>query len=143
MPIYNLWGESVNIEIPEEVFPDEAFLKQRDELFDHPQHGWFESTFEGKKLHYRCNLPKGNKPKAIVVWQHGILGQSGFGMKCQDGRYTDFALRSRTYNAQNMACYAHDQLGHGFSEGTRMYIPNGRWTINRDDLVKFVEFVFW
>ena len=40
-----------------------------------------------------------------------------------------------------IAFYAYDQLGHGFSEGGRFYIPNGDWTINRDDLVKFSRFV--
>lgn len=32
-------------------------------------------------------------------------------------------------------------LGHGFSEGHRFYIPNGDWTINRDDLESFAKFV--
>ena len=47
------------------------------------------------------------------------------------------ALRVRRMNAQGIAVYAHDQLGHGFSEGHRFYIPNGKWSVNRDDLVAF------
>jgi len=54
-----------------------------------------------------------------------------------DGRYFDMALRIRMMNAEGYAVYAHDQLGHGFSEGERFYIPN--WTINRDDLIRFVR----
>ena len=73
-----------------------------------------------------------------IARQHGIHGQSGFGMKSSsDGRYTDMALRIRMMNAEGYAVYAHDQLGHGFSEGERFYIPN--WTINRDDLIRFVK----
>lgn len=141
MPSYNLWGhEDLNIEIPEDVFPDEAWLKKKDELFDNPEHGFFESCHEGKKLHYRKNLPpKGTPVRAIVVHQHGIHGQSGFGMQKSDGSYSDMALRVRVMNAKGYAVYAHDQLGHGFSEGERFYIPNGDWTVNRDDLVRFAQ----
>jgi len=141
MPVYELWGEKANIEIPEDIFPDKEDLAKRDELMYNPEHGWFESTYESKKLHYRRNLPKG-KPKAIVIWMHGILGQSGFGMqiKSQGNRFTDHALRVREMTKAGYAVYAHDQLGHGFSEGRRMYIPNGKWTINRDDYVKFARF---
>ena len=64
---------------------------------------------------------------------------SGFGMKLKDGRYIDFAMRCRLYTKEGFAVYAADQLGHGYSEGTRWLIPNGNWKINRDDLVKFVK----
>lgn len=142
MVAYDLYGHSVNIEIPEDIFPDKEWRDKKDELFL-SEHGYFEGTFEKKKLHYRVNLPpKGQKPKAVVIWQHGILGQSGFGMQCKsDGRYTDYALRSRGMNKAGIAVYAHDGLGHGFSEGQRFYIPDGDWTVNRDDLVKFARFV--
>ena len=146
-PVRNLWGKSVEIQIPDEIFPDEQYLQDKQELFDHPEHGWFDSTFDdgsgGKtySLHYRCNMPK-TQPKAILIWQHGIMGQSGFGMqKPSNGVFTDVALRTRTYNKNNIAVYAHDQLGHGFSEGERFYIPNGNWKINRDDYIQFVKFV--
>lgn len=143
MPIYNLWGQSVDIEIPEDVFPDEKWRDAKDEMFHNNKHGFFESTYQGKQLHYRYNLPEKSKPKAIMIWQHGIVGQSGFGMKYSgdDGRYTDYALRSRMLNEAGIAVYAHDALGHGFSEGTRFYIPNGRWTLNRDDFVAFTKLV--
>ena len=138
--MYELWGEKVDIQIPEDVFPDQKWREEKDDLFAHPKHGWFESTFESKKLHYRCNLPKG-KPRAVLIWHHGILGQSGFGMKLTEGRFTDFALKVRMMNEAGIAVYAFDALGHGFSEGERFYIPRGKWTINRDDYVKFARFV--
>ena len=148
MPKYDLWGHSnLDIDISKEVFPNEEWLKDHDELFDHPYHGFFESSYQKKKLHYRRNLPKkeGVKVKAIVVWHHGILGQSGFGMRCSEGagkdnggyRYTDMALRIRKMNEQGIAVYSHDALGHGFSEGRRFYIPDGKYKINVDDLMTF------
>jgi len=139
MPLYNLWGESgLDIEIAEDVFPNDEWLRDQDELFDHPEHGWFESVHQNKRLHYRKNLPSGGikQVKAIVVWHHGICGQSGFGMKIAD-RYTDQALRIRQMANAGIAVYSFDGLGHGFSEGSRFYIPGGRWQIFRDDLVAF------
>lgn len=137
MPRRNLWGESdLDIEIPDDLFPDDEWLQGQEELFDHPQHGWFESVHKKKRLHYRKNVPADGKVKAIVVWHHGICGQSGFGMKIGP-RYTDQALRIREMAKAGIAVYSFDALGHGFSEGTRFYIPNGKWQINRDDLVAF------
>jgi alpha-beta hydrolase superfamily lysophospholipase len=75
--------------------------------------GYIEGTYQGKKLHYRKYVPKDGKPKAVVVWQHGIHGESGYGMKRKDGRYTCFALRCRTMLEEGFAIYAMDQLGHG------------------------------
>lgn len=87
---------------------------------------YFEGTYKNKKLYYRKYLPKNGKPpKAVVVWHHGIHGQSGYGMKCKDGRYTTFALRCRAMPEGGIALYALDLLGHGFSEGDRFYIPEG------------------
>eukprot|EP00536_Pseudo-nitzschia_multiseries_P017401 jgi/Psemu1/224883/e_gw1.1535.17.1 len=141
MPSYDLWGNTnLDIEIPEDVFPDKAFLEEKDVLFDHPEHGFFESCHGGKRLHFRRNLPpKGTTVRAIIVWQHGIHGESGFGMKFADGRYADMALRIRAMNAKGYAVYSHDQLGHGYSEGHRFFIPHADWKINRDDLVNFAR----
>mmetsp|Transcript_36906 Transcript_36906/g.79683 ORF Transcript_36906/g.79683 Transcript_36906/m.79683 type:complete len:354 (-) Transcript_36906:332-1393(-) len=142
MPLYNLWGASdLDIEIAKDAFPSDEWLKDQDELFDHPQHGWFNSVYENKRLHYRKNIPTGNKNvnnvRAIVVWHHGICGQSGFGMKIGEDRYTDQALRIRQMGEAGIAVYSFDGLGHGFSEGTRFAIPDGEWQIYRDDLVAF------
>ena len=79
MPTYKIWDESVNIEIEEEIFPDEDWLKEKDALFDNPYHGFFDSCHEGKRLHYRKNLPhKGTPIRAIVVFQVcvGVCGCS-------------------------------------------------------------------
>ena len=34
-----LWGETVDLEIPEDVFPTEEDLKQLDEDINYPEHG--------------------------------------------------------------------------------------------------------
>jgi len=140
MPLYNLWGtNNVNIEIPKDIFPNEEWMRNQDELFANPEHNFFESTYKNKKLHYRKNLPPNNQEvRAVVVWHHGICGQSGFGMKIGD-RYTDQALRIRLMNEAGIAVFSYDGLGHGFSEGHRFYIPNGNWEIFRDDLVNFCK----
>jgi len=73
MPRYDLWGhKNLDIEIPEDLFPDETWLEKKDVLFDNPHHGYFESCHEGKKLHYRRNLPSGKPVKAIIIFQHGM-----------------------------------------------------------------------
>ena len=138
MPLYDLWGASgVDIEIPRDIFPSSDWLSDHDEIFDHPEHGWFGSVHEGKRLHWRKNVPEDRtKVKAVVVWHHGICGQSGFGMRIGD-QYTDHALRVRRMAEAGIAVYSYDALGHGFSEGERFYIPDGRWQIFRDDLVAF------
>lgn len=136
-----LWGKNVNNEIPDDVFPSAKIIAEFDETFHHPEHGFLLSTHDGKKLHYRRYLPQnGSKPKAIVVWQHGIHGSSGYGMKRSDGLYTNVALRARLCDEAGIALYCQDQLGHGFSEGRRFLIPGGDWTINRDDLANFAKF---
>lgn len=140
MPLYNLWGkDDISIEISKDTFPNEAWLRDQDELFQHPKHGWFESVYKHKKLHLRKNIPSKVKVKAVVVWHHGISGQSGFGMQMENMQYTDQALRIRQFCDQGIAVYSYDALGHGFSEGTRFYIPNGNWEIYRDDLVAFCK----
>ena len=73
MPRYDLWGhKNLDIEIPEDLFPDETWLEKKDVLFDNPHHGYFESCHEGKKLHYRKNLPSEKPVKAIIIFQHGM-----------------------------------------------------------------------
>mmetsp|Transcript_25078 Transcript_25078/g.57960 ORF Transcript_25078/g.57960 Transcript_25078/m.57960 type:complete len:356 (-) Transcript_25078:327-1394(-) len=145
MPSYELWGTSVDLQIPQDVFSSEEKMKKFDEIFDNPEHGFFESTYKKKKLHFRKNLPKDEKtktpikPRAIVIFAHGIQGQSGYGMKKADGGYTSLALHSRAFNAVGIALYSFDMLGHGYSEGDRFFVPD--WTANRDDLVKFLRLV--
>lgn len=135
----------LNIEIPEEEFPDEARRQEEDGPFDPPEHGVFESCHGARKLHYQKNLPPANVTlRAIMVWQHGmhIHGHSGNGMQCanETRRYRDMVLlRVRRMNARGIAVYANDPLGHGVSEGKWLTIPNGDWKINRYDLVRFAR----
>mmetsp|Transcript_13389 Transcript_13389/g.20761 ORF Transcript_13389/g.20761 Transcript_13389/m.20761 type:complete len:244 (+) Transcript_13389:87-818(+) len=140
MPTYELWGHSVDIEIPKDIFPTDEVLKEYEETFNHPEHGYFTGTYQDKKLHYRKYLPTTTPPKAVVIYAHGIHGQGGYGMqKKGNGQYTQVALRSRLYPKSGFALYVPDMLGHGFSEGKRFYVPN--WQVNRDDLVAFAKFV--
>lgn len=147
-PYTNFWGEqSVHIQIPQHIFPPLAKLKWYDELFFMPQHGYFQGTYNGYKLHYRCNLPalqNGNKKpniKGIIIWQHGIHGQSGYGMQRSDGTYTCMAMRTRMFTKAGYAVYAMDQLGHGYSEGERFLIPNGNYKINVNDFIEFAKLI--
>lgn len=50
-----------------------------------------------------------------------------------------FILFLILWNDISLSVYGMDQLGHGYSEGTRWLIPNGHWQVNRDDLIKFAK----
>lgn len=141
MPTYELWGESVDLEIPKDVFPPEEVLKEIEERFNYPEHGFFsEGTHDNKKLHYRKYVPsEGKKLKAIVIYAHGIHAQGGYGMKKSNGKYTQLGIRSRAYPKAGFGLYVPDMLGHGFSEGHRFYVPD--YKTNRDDLLAFVKHV--
>ncbi len=112
-----------------------------------PNHGYFQ-TPQGK-LHYREYLPDTGDIKAVCVWQHGIQANSGTCVKLTnvnpDGStsisYTNIGLMSRKLKSNQIALYALDMLGHGFSEGTRFYIPKGDYKINRDAFESFARFV--
>eukprot|EP00797_Seminavis_robusta_P034414 Sro821_g207370.1 Monoglyceride lipase (373) ;mRNA; r:24379-25497 len=97
------------------------------------QHGWFRSVL-GHQLHYRFFLPPShNKPKAVIIWMHGLQGFGGEAHTIQysddDGtttkeRKTNMALQAETYLKEGYALYAMDLSGHGFSEGSRWFMPN-------------------
>jgi len=133
----SLWGSVVNLSMTPETFPSEDYRKEQDKLLFNPTHGYFDTS--NGKLHYLKYLPKG-KPKALFVWQHGIHSHTGQGYKLSDDDYTNMALLSRMLVKHDIALYAVDLLGHGYSEGDRFYIPNGDWTINRDNLDSFAKF---
>jgi len=120
-----------------ETFPSEDYRREEDKLLFNPTHEYFDTS--NGKLHYLKYLPKG-KPKALFVWQHGIHSHSGQGYALPDDDYTNMALLSRMLVKHDIALYAVDLLGHGYSEGDRFYIPNGDWTINRDNLDSFAKF---
>jgi len=102
------------------------------------EHGWFTSPSSRKQLHYRKFLPEQNKkPKAIVVYHHGIQSHSGAAWVTKsDNRKLNLAGQIEEYvKKQGFALYAMDQLGHGYSEGRRMHISN--YKDNVRDLTRF------
>jgi pimeloyl-ACP methyl ester carboxylesterase len=132
----NLFGTDVNIQIGE-GFPSDEEIKQQDNLLSECEHGWIDSTYEDAKLHYRYWLPKGDI-KGVVVYFHGINTQSGKALVL-NGRRLCTSLLSDTLVGNGLALFSLDLYGHGFSEGTRFWVPS--WETNRDDCVKFVKMV--
>jgi len=136
---YNLWGSEVDLEIPNQQFPDHDTLEGLCKTCFNPKHGFFP-TPDGQ-LHYIKYIPD-NKPRAICVWQHGIHAHAMMSYKNPyNDEYAKMGLLAQSMVQAGYALYAPDLLGHGFSEGKRFYIPNGDWTINRDNLDSFARFV--
>lgn len=120
-----LFGKTVEIQIPSDVFPTAEQLKAMDELTGpNCQHGWYEGTEDGKpvNIHYRYWLPE-KAPKAVIVVTMGIQSETSHALRI-DGRPLDVALIVDTFLAKGFAVYAKDQYGHGLSEGKRFYIPS-------------------
>jgi acylglycerol lipase len=137
---YDLWGKKVYLGIPPENFPTKEEMTQMESLMPECCHGWFESCYEGKQLHYRKFLPPNNqKPKAIIVYHHGIQAHSGVAWITKDGRKLSLAAQIEHYVIRNgFAFYAMDQLGHGYSEGRRMFLPDYKNAVK--DLEAFTLF---
>jgi hypothetical protein len=156
-----LFGRTdVNIEIPDDVFPSKEEIDHIDKNTGKDcRHGWYKSCSKNDdysnngndnesesnnadiQLHYRYWLPPDTENediKGIVVYTHGIHSQSGHASRLDD-RPLDIALVVDTFTKKGMAVYARDQYGHGFSEGTRFYIPS--WEDNRNDLIEFVKLI--
>lgn len=139
---YNLWGEKVQLGIPEDKFPSQDDVNRLDaKLPGKCSHWWFHSNYKGKKLHF-CKMlpPNGEPPKAVIVYMHGISSRAGTAWTTKDGRKLNLSLLMEEFvNKQGYAIYAFDMLGHGFSEGSpRHYVPD--WKVNRDDLDDFARF---
>jgi len=131
---YELWGNTVQLGIPKEKFPTPKELKAMEDTMPGCQHGWFTST-QGAQLHYRKIVPN-TKPVAIVVFHHGIQSHSGVSWITSGGQKLSLALMIDHYvTKQGMALYAMDQLGHGYSEGRRMFMSD--YKENVSDLVHF------
>jgi len=136
MPKYTLWGHTdLDIQIPKDTFPSETKLQVKDNILNNPEHNYYEGTYEGTKLHYRKYAPKNNN-KAIVLFLHGVQGEGGYGMRKDNGQYTNVALRARMLSS-DYTFYVPDMLGHGLSEGDRFYVPN--YKVNVDDIIQFVK----
>lgn len=135
----SIFGVERAIDIAESVFPSSQELADLEQGMEGCQHGWFESCFEGAKLHYRKWLPHG-KPKAIVIWMHGISAHSGRAIILDDGkRKLDMPLQCDAWLNEEYALYSFDHYGHGYSEGLRWFVPT--FEINRDDYISFVKMV--
>ena len=136
-----LWGKEVLVDIPPEVFPSQEERKARFDLFPNCEHGWFTSPCNGAQLHYLICRPPSNQtpPKGIVVFAHGVQGQSARGFVLQNGRKVAISYLAEQLIQAGYALFALDALGHGFSEGKRFYIE--RWQDNRKDLDQFAQMV--
>jgi len=154
--------KDVNVEIPDDVFPSQEEIDTIDNITGKDcQHGWYKSCSSRNndeeeeedgngnesntrndndiQLHYRhWPPPDKDNIKGIVIYTHGIHSQSGHASRLQN-RPLDVALLVDTFTNKGMAVYAGDQYGHGFSEGTRFYIPS--WEENRNDLITFVNLI--
>jgi alpha-beta hydrolase superfamily lysophospholipase len=137
--VHTVFGVEREIEIPAAVFPTPDEFENLEQSFTGCEHGWFDSCHEGAKLHYRKWLPKNNKkPKAIVVFMHGIAAHTGIGYKLENGRKIGITLLADDFQKEDYAFYCFDMYGHGYSEGTRFWIPN-KWQTNMEDYIKFAN----
>ena len=84
---------------------------------------------DGITIAYRRWLPDRQDARAIVIISHG-LGEHG-------GRYQHVAA---ALTAAGFVCYGIDHLGHGFSGGTRAYVPDaGLLTRDLERLYRLVR----
>ena len=85
--VYDIFGgKDLNIQIPEDVFPTKEELDLMGQKLPGGDHGWFDSSYQKKRLHYHCFVPKG-EVKGIVMFCHGvstncIKGQSSKERNC-------------------------------------------------------------
>jgi len=82
----------------------------------------------GITIFYREWLPDAGKAQGIVLIVHGLGEHSG--------RYRHVAA---ALTGAGFLCYGIDQLGHGLSEGVRVFIPDLRLAV--DDLRQLFEIV--
>lgn len=135
---YTLWGKTVKLGIPKDRFPTDKEMEELEATMPGCEHGWFASSQDKEWLHYRKFLPKNKKPKAIVVFHHGIQSHSGLSWITKGGEKLSTALMMEHYVTKHgYALYAMDQLGHGYSEGRRMFIPDYKTCVA--DLVSFAR----
>lgn len=144
IPTHTVFGAERKIEIPCSTFPDVVFptaeeIKVMEDLMPGCEHGWFDSCYgDGCKLHYRKWVPTTTKtPKAVLVWMHGISDHSGIVFQSTStGRVLGIGALTNELLKNEIALYAFDMYGHGYSEGTRATIP-GTWENNKQDFINF------
>lgn len=136
MVLLNIFGVERDIDINA---TEKDIAKLEAPLGEH-EHGWFDSCIGGAKLHSRAFLPpQGKEIKAVVIFMHGITGNSGEGFELSDGRKTVVALIHRVFNEAGIALHCFDHYGHGYSEGTRFFVPS--YQENLQDYINFVQMV--
>ena len=90
------------------------------------QDGFFPNA-DGTRIYHQSWLPNG-EPKADIVLVHGLAEHSG--------RYANLV---KHMIARDYAVYGNDHIGHGKSEGTRVYVRHfGDYT---DVLLSYVDHV--
>ena len=140
MVLHNVFGVERDIDIAANVFPSEKELAQLEAPLGEHEHGWFDSSTRPAKLHTRAFLPPGDKlPKAVVVFLCGVTAHSGEAFETADGRKTCMALIRQVFNAANIAVHSFDYYGHGYSEGSRFFIPS--YEANVQDSLTFIRAV--
>ena len=149
---HRIFGVERDIDISVEDFPTPERLQELEAPLDANgcQHGWFPSTFVGNRkrpktiqLHYRFFLPSSknnSSPKAVVVFMHGLHNHSGCAHVMPYSKSKrNMAALSTEFLSKDMAVYAFDLLGHGYSEGHRFVLPSADVLI--DDYLTFVKLV--
>lgn len=135
---HTVFGVERNIDIYENVFPTPDEIKDMESRLPGCEHGWFDSVTTPLTLHYRKFLPSsGKKPKAIIVWMHGIQTHSGRAHILKDGRKINMALLSDRVVKAGYALYCFDMTGHGYSEGSRFLVTERV----KQDYLNFVKLV--
>jgi acylglycerol lipase len=134
---FELWGKEVDLDYPnKESFLSTVELEEVERNLDTCQHEWMQSK-TGEWLHCRKFLPPAAAPKAVVVFCHCIQTHSGKGLIVMGRKLSTTLLVEHFVNTHGFALYALDLLGHGFSEGTRAYVPNVE--IHKSDLSALAE----
>ena len=137
-PSMKVFGFERNLDIP--VEPTEEELKiLDDDVLQGCQHFYYDSVIDGVKLHYRKMAP--SKPKAVLVYVHGIQTHGGKSFILESGRKLNLALLADVCKKEDIALYAPDMYGHGYSEGKRWMIPESWETSNLKDLSNFVDLI--
>jgi hypothetical protein len=102
-PTLTICGERRStLSIPPNDFPTNEERDRMEATMPGCEHGWFESSYEGKQLHYRKSLPA-SKPKAIVVFHHGIQAHSGAAWITKNGRKLSLAAQIDYYVTKKLS----------------------------------------
>lgn len=135
MPVYRIFGVDRDIDIPKDVFPSQAEIEEMESYLPKGVfHGWIESVNDGALLHYRRYQPK--RPKAVVVWLHGITAHGGEGYRVGDRELAQTLMLQSCLDV-DCAVYALDLYGHGYSEGLRFFVHD--YKDNLRDLHKLID----